>query len=259
VVYANLEIPSYEPFGNVTVVQATANSIPFLSGAIVVTIFLVALVKFGFRRLFVFFIAVLPLFAIFTTTQFYTAIIFYNLRFADLLNNILSIILALVLSLIAVYATMKTVEPLLMASTVIISAELGSILALFLKPPTLFILPIVFALYDIFAVFRGPLKLLMKEIKKYSRGKKKGGALSKIFGILVVSIGGINIGAGDLIFYSMIVSAGYLIKSVVGMLYSLLAVNIGVFLTGLIFLKYKKMLPGLPIPIVFGTFALILL
>jgi len=151
--------------------------------------------------------------------------------------------------------------PLLTLSTTIISAELGSLLALLFRPPTLFIFPIIIALYDIFAVFKGPLKILMNELKIRPKGgrKKIKVPLSKIFGILVVSIGGVNIGTGDLVFYSMIVSAGYVIASVTGMIYSILAVNVGVLITVFIFLKYKKMLPGLPIPILLGTLALLLL
>ena len=34
-------------------------------------------------------------------------------------------------------------------------------LAVFLKPPTIIVIPIVFALYDIYAVFRGPLKSIV--------------------------------------------------------------------------------------------------
>ena len=73
-------------------------------------------------------------------------------------------------------------------------------LAVFLKPPTIIVIPIVFALYDIYAVFRGPLKSIVNSSDE-----------SLDLRPLFVSLGRFNIGTGDLIFYSMIPSSVFLL------------------------------------------------
>jgi len=93
VICANLEIPSYEPFGNATVTQATANSIPFIVGMVIFTVFLIILIKFGFRKIFTLIIIALPLFTVFVLTQFYVAVILYNLNFPNTLTDTISIFL----------------------------------------------------------------------------------------------------------------------------------------------------------------------
>ena len=110
-------------------------------------------------------------------------------------------------------------------------------LAVFLKPPTIIIIPIVFALYDIYAVFRGPLKSLVNSHED-----------SLDLRPLFVNLGRFNVGTGDLIFYSMIPSSVFLLIDLPSAFLSILLIHIG-FISTLYLLKRFEIFPGLPIPV----------
>ena len=110
-------------------------------------------------------------------------------------------------------------------------------LAVFIKPPTIILIPIAFALYDIYAVFRGPLKSLINSSEE-----------SLDLRPLFVNLGRFNIGTGDLIFYSMIPSSIFLLIDLQSAFLSILFVHVGLVFT-LYLLKHFEIFPGLPIPV----------
>ena len=110
-------------------------------------------------------------------------------------------------------------------------------LAVFIKPPTIIIIPIAFALYDIYAVFRGPLKSLINSSEE-----------SLDLRPLFVNLGRFNIGTGDLIFYSMIPSSVFLLIDIQSAFLSILFVHVGLVFT-LYLLKHFEIFPGLPVPV----------
>ena len=110
-------------------------------------------------------------------------------------------------------------------------------LAVFIKPPTIIIIPIAFALYDIYAVFRGPLKSLINSSEE-----------SLDLRPLFVNLGRFNIGTGDLIFYSMIPSSIFLLIDLQSAFLSILFVHVGLVFT-LYLLKHFEIFPGLPVPV----------
>ncbi|MDG6933654.1 MAG: hypothetical protein JRN68_03045 [Nitrososphaerota archaeon] len=128
------------------------------------------------------------------------------------------------------------------AYAVLISSEAGSFLAVMFTPPTVYLVFLFFALYDVFAVFRGPLKKVIDEPG---------------FGMLSFDVGHISIGLGDQVFYSMAPATGYIIKGVIGALGVLVLVDVGFFLT-LALLSRRRALPGLTIPLLLTVFFLIL-
>jgi len=144
--------------------------------------------------------------------------------------------------------------------TFIIAAEVGSLFAITLSPPTLFVIPIAFLLYDIYAVFFGPLKIFIKEfrkgekVKKIRRGKERKGLN---LGVLIANVGGFSIGSGDLFFYSLLVSAAFILGGIFNTFFVMLAVNIGILINLLLLVKYETMLPGLPIPLALGLITLL--
>jgi hypothetical protein len=130
--------------------------------------------------------------------------------------------------------------------SLLLSAEAGAYLALAFSPPTIYLVILAFALYDVYAVFRGPLKKLVERTA---------------FGALTVDLGNVSMGMGDEIFYAMIPSAAYLIFGPLAAAVQLLVVDAGVVAT-LMLLTSRKALPGLTIPLllslaVFGAFALL--
>jgi hypothetical protein len=126
----------------------------------------------------------------------------------------------------------------------LISAEVGSFFAATLPPTNgvplmALLLALVFAVYDIYAVFRGPLKQLVSI------------APSDAFAAMSVKAGEFTVGLGDVVFYSMLPSVALFYLQPLSALYTLVAVDLGVVLT-LFLLTRRRLLPGLPIPMLLG-------
>src|SRR5579885_2336109 len=145
--------------------------------------------------------------------------------------------LALVLSIVvSSFAYLVIFKGSVISKTILailVSSESGAFLGVVFTPPTLYLVLLFFAVYDVIAVFKGPLKKVIDEPG---------------FGMLSMDIGKISMGLGDQIFYSMVPAAAFLLK---GLLYSIIAmfvVDAGVLLTMLL-LRKRRALPGLTIPL----------
>jgi len=128
--------------------------------------------------------------------------------------------------------------------TGLMSAEVGSYFALTIPILTALLLPIAFSLYDIYTVFRGPLKTLVTTVP------------SETLSAISSKIGDFSIGTGDTVFYAMIPALASHQFSLGSAFISLLAVDVGVAIT-LYLLTKSKFLPGLPIPMFLGLLVLL--
>jgi presenilin-like A22 family membrane protease len=127
-------------------------------------------------------------------------------------------------------------------STVILAfvgAEVGSFFAETLSPWTALALPIAFSIYDIYAVFRGPLKALI--------GTNPGIALVG----MSIKAGEFTLGLGDIVFYTLLPSLALFQFGLLQSLYTMLAIDAGMVIT-LFLLSKRRLLPGLPIPMLLG-------
>jgi hypothetical protein len=128
--------------------------------------------------------------------------------------------------------------------TGLLSAEVGSYFASTIPILTAMILPLVFSLYDIYTVFRGPLRSLVTTLPMDS--------LSAVSS----KIGDFSIGTGDTVFYAMVPALAYYRFAISSAFVALVAVDIGVAIT-LYLLSRAKLLPGLPIPMFLGMAVLL--
>jgi hypothetical protein len=254
-----IEVPSYEPFGNATVEQAVLNAFTLLIPVVVLTLLFIVFLKiFGinfFRAVIMF----LSISIVFLLNSVFAYAILAN-YITSLSATILSYSLTAVLMAIVVYSFIRYNPWLSNMVTFLIASEVGSLFAITLSPPTLFVIPIAFLLYDIYAVFFGPLKIFVKEFRKGERVKKikkererKGLNL----GVLIANVGGFSIGSGDLFFYALLVSAAFVLGGIFSTIFVMLAVNIGILINLLLLVKYETMLPGLPIPLALGLITLL--
>jgi hypothetical protein len=127
----------------------------------------------------------------------------------------------------------------------LLSAEVGSFFASTLPPLTAIILPAAFAIYDVYAVFKGPLKQLISAAP--------GSALAGVS----VKVSEFTIGLGDNVFYAMLPSLALFYSKWVIAIATMVAIDIGVWIT-LSLLARRKVLPGLPIPVFLGLFVILL-
>ncbi len=125
-----------------------------------------------------------------------------------------------------------------------VGAEVGSFFAETLPLWTALALPVAFAIYDIYAVFKGPLKALI--------GTAPGIALVG----MSIRAGEFTLGLGDVVFYTLLPSLAllqfYAASGLAPALFTMLAIDVGMVLT-LFLLSRRRLLPGLPIPMLLGV------
>ena len=129
-----------------------------------------------------------------------------------------------------------------------VGAEVGSFFAETLGFWTALALPVAFAVYDIYAVFRGPLKSLV--------GTNPGIALVG----MSIKAGEFTLGLGDIVFYSLLPSLAFAQFDgkfgIAPALLTILAIDVGMVMT-LYLLSRRRLLPGLPIPMLLGVLVIV--
>ncbi len=240
---SSLNVGLYEPFGS-GFTASIFNSLFLLTGVVVMTMILIIFLKrkqISFLRNML--IGILS----------FSALVFTTFLAEGLLSNLLmeyAIIVALLMGVtvasLGAYGAYHTRFKLTSSITsMIISSEIAVMLTLTLTFPTILILPLIFAIYDIYAVTRGPLRTLLAFPE------------TRVLAPLSLKVGSVEMGIGDLVFYSLLPSAGMIISGSGAFLSVLVGTNIGVIFT-LIALKRGKALPGLPLPMILGLVVLTL-
>ena len=135
-----------------------------------------------------------------------------------------------------------------------VGAEVGSFFAT-LPLATALLLPVAFSIYDIYAVFKGPLKSLIGTGEKIA-----------LVG-MSIRAGEFTLGLGDVVFYTMLpslpiaqlvspVSSGAAFSAARASFATLAVIDVGVLAT-LFLLSRRRLLPGLPIPMLLGVLVLL--
>ncbi len=160
----------------------------------------------------------------------------------------------LVVALIGYTIFVKNRPWLSTAVIAFVGAEVGSFFAT-LPLATALLLPVAFSVYDVYAVFRGPLKKLI--------GTGQGVALVG----MSIKAGEFTLGLGDVVFYTMLpslplaqlltpASSPAVAAATMASVETLAVIDAGVVAT-LYLLSRRKLLPGLPIPMVLGVLVLV--
>lgn len=149
-------------------------------------------------------------------------------------------------------------------------AMIGSMLAIHFGLLTTIFILIGLSLYDIYAVFRGPLKGIIdhgrESVEQFENDidSQYGMEYEKVPllpALPVYSTPLINIGLGDFAFFSMLISAAVVIgnelATPVPLITALIGLFVGAYLTFRL-LKKERALPGLPLPIFGGLGCLFL-
>ncbi|MHA1946763.1 MAG: presenilin family intramembrane aspartyl protease [Candidatus Hodarchaeales archaeon] len=149
---------------------------------------------------------------------------------------------------------------------VVFGPMIGSMLAIHFGLLTVFFILIGLSLYDIYAVFYGPLKGIIDQSREDSKEIEEKIERQEIDvnevttgplmpALPVYSTPLINIGLGDFAFFSMLVSAAvvvsYGLSTPIPLLMAVIGLLVGAYYT-FQFLKEDRALPGLPLPIFGG-------
>ena len=212
------------------------------------------------------FSVVISLFLIFNVTDLYGSFLLG-------LDSSYPVILAVVASVICIGAALLKSEKTINALALLLALELGSSFPVLLQTPLNWIVPGVYAVFDIYAIYYGRLGKLVRQVGKGADeaksaaphpddaqpSKKKQGITSgwPEFGLLTVNLGKIEIGMADIAFYSMVPAVALIVKSLFAFVVVMIAVDVGLLVSFYAF-RNREVSPGLPIPILSGLLALLI-
>lgn len=259
-----------------------------LSGSFIIALIFVAanVVVIGFlaflyrRKKMKWFSLLISLFLVFIVTELY-------FTFLSGLSSWLPLVASFVALGITIFGVYRGSSFVTNAIALILAIELGSSFPVLLQAPLNWIIPAVYAVFDIYAVYYGRLGKLVREVasgegasvskpkvsgtvstplpttsaQAISDGSKKTGNLSKWpdFGLLSIKLSEIEIGTADIAFYTMVPAVAALLVarySLIAFFVVMAAVDVGIVLSFLLFRK-REVSPGLPIPILLGLAALL--
>lgn len=215
------------------------------------------------------------------SSMFITLFITLDLNLTSLFSRItwiddnLILLLNTLLSLILLYMIFinKNIN-INIAGLTIFTSAMGSLLGTMFTEIQITLILIMLSLYDIFAVSKGPLKKIITKLNEiefqeiaHKESIKNLQNEAKISDIQVrrmnklsfqkgmfFTIGYVEFGVGDMLFYSAIISNA-LIIAFITYLTTLISIILGVIIT-LYLLTHKELVPGLPIPSLMGLTAL---
>ena len=232
---------SYDPLGS-SPAGATGNAILLVGLAFVLTLFLVWLLR---KKMVMSFRVII--FGSVALSAFLLTLLTVDVFAFNYLPGVFEVPVAvgvslLVVALIGYTIFVKNTPWLSTLVLAFVGAEVGSFFAETLSPYTALALPVAFSIYDIYAVFKGPLKQLI--------GTAPGIALVG----MSVKAGEFTLGLGDIVFYTMLPSVALFRVGTLASVATTLAIDAGVVAT-LYLLSRKRLLPGLPIPMFLGIVA----
>jgi presenilin-like A22 family membrane protease len=168
----------------------------------------------------------------------YVSLIFLYFPTIDFLTIPVSIILT-VLYVLAIFRFGNNARN---TAVIILGGALGMFFAIAIPFYSGVLILIFLAAYDVFAVYKGPIGKLAAS-----------SALDELKG-LTFSFKEIQMGLGDLVFYSMLIGIFFFTYGFLSCLFAVLGVLIGSYLT-FVMLQKRGIFPGLPFPIIFGLLA----
>jgi hypothetical protein len=151
-----------------------------------------------------------------------------------------------------------------------IALELGCSFPVLLQTPLNYIIPAVYAVFDLYAIYYGRMGRLVKQVAEGTKSKEttfKETPLSTKksrldgwpeFGLLTVNFPHIEIGMADIAFYTMVPAIALVLVSLLAFIVVMVVVDVGLVLSFYVF-RNKEVSPGLPIPILLGLGALLLM
>ena len=222
------------PFPGDTTSSSFGNALYFVLIVAVGATILYLLLKFKSRKLITF----LTVFAL-TAASLLLSVFYLSVLFASVPNALIPlIVLSIVVTVIVDVAIFRLGSRIRNAVVVCLGGALGVFFGASIPLLSSLLILCFLAVYDVFAVYKGPV------------GKIAHSGLDQLKG-LSYSFKDIQMGLGDLVFYSMLSGIMLFNFGVVSYLVSFVGILVGVFLT-FVMLEKKGIFPGLPIPVFLG-------
>ncbi len=229
----------------------------FIAANIVVISILAFLYRKKRMKLFSIFISV---FLIFNVTLLYFSFIAGISSFIPVFAGLGAAVATIVFAL---YGWRRMVNSL----AFLVALELGSSFPVLLQTPLNYIVPAVYAVFDLYAIYYGRMGRLVKQVADGEKTEKPSTTplvkKSRLggwpeFGLLTVNFPHIEIGMADIAFYTMVPAIALILVNVTAFIVVMAVVDIGLIVSFYVF-RNKEVSPGLPIPILLGLGALLLM
>lgn len=230
------------------------NTILLLSLIVLGSLMLYFLIKLKKIKVLEAIIKVLVMLAIYSVVTIYTAstCVLFGLEYMDLLVfNGITLAFTVIFSYSVLFSKKNSVT---VFSTLLLGTSIGALFGVTLPSWTVLAAAIAVALWDIYAVFKGPLRALIDEIKSSEKVPEKPYEFNFLRGI-ALSFKGLLIGLGDIVFYSMLMALSLSSPNFSIIRYILVSSSIvaGAYITLKALEKGRRALPGLPLPMLLGT------
>jgi len=150
-------------------------------------------------------------------------------------------------------------EFLVMLLTVFYASGIGALFGTILPFWSIVAIGLTMSAYDLFSVFKGPLKKFIESISERDSELPFKYPKQTLLRGVTVPFKGINIGVGDIVFYSMFNASVFQLRNYTPIVTLALFATItaGVFVTLRLLEKYRA-LPALPLPIILSIILLLL-
>src|SRR5579875_1033457 len=246
--YSNVTEPIKSQISTGEVPQAIDQGLIFLGAVLISTlIILYIIIKKQYYLIRLIYISVFSLASFIFLALFLNPFYDYAAHFSQNLSFALTLFINFSLSVFLIYGIFYAKNTVLQNhALIVLSCIMGSILGEILQLIQLIIFILIFAVYDLVAVFVGTLKRIAKEIENAESALSTDGVYSFTRGMFI-NIFNIEIGIGDLLFYSAI-AANLGLLGLIGFLYSFISITLGGIITIILAQKFK-IFPGLPIPV----------
>ncbi len=228
---------------------ALMNSLIFFSLVLIGTLVFILIIKLRKIRM-------LPL--IFSISIFFSFFVILELFLSALSEYIVLLeplvdIISFTVSLVTAYLVYSPRYPLFLNGLLLIYGSMsGALFSELLPVWSIFTIAFVMSFYDLYAVFKGPLKYILENV--FRPTQHQGDIRENVLRGASVQLGKITLGMGDVLMYSMLSPTFYFFPypSFSKWLFSIIGLLLGFFLT-LKLLEKKKFMPALPMPVFCST------
>lgn len=237
------EIPEYT-----NPAEALLNPKPYLNAFLFIMLLTLGLllnyflIKKNLRKILKFLFLISFSILVFSLLIFYVYII--NIVIDNSIISNISFLLTFLLSIIIIKMFYSKKDLIRLLAAIGIGSGIGSALGFFIPYWTSILILIFVSIYDIIAVFKGPLKKLFEKDVDLT-----------IFRFSLINFKGLIIGLGDIVFYSLLISFSFINFGLISAIIASIGIIIGSCIT-LSLLKKDYPFPGLPIPLFVGLILL---
>lgn len=203
----------------------------------------------------------ISVFLIFNVTLLYVS-------FVAGLSSIFPFLLAVVASVATISAALLSSRKSVNFLAFLVALELGCCFPILLQTPLNYIVPAVYAVFDLYAIYYGRMGKLVKQVSSSPKGSEprelpnpQTRIRSRLsgwpeFGLLTVNFPHLEIGMADIAFYTMVPAVALVVVSFLAFIVVMVALDLGLIVSFFVF-RNKEVSPGLPIPILLGLIALL--